>query len=342
MNTQTLHPKAQALLDAQVAYILQRLTGEELANTLTQNIDAILANASLITLNESVTPQMIKETVYHYAIKLDLGAGVFDIIGDIARTLHSHQIHQQTTLNDIVPDKHVEQILDKVLELKTVRDYIVQQVIMNPVYAALASDVMYYGLRDYLLSQLGGQQSRQRFASLVSWGKNLVERVPPDVEQMIELNLRHYIQKSLSNVLNESQSFLAHIDLQKLRDNLLDIWDDLKQHPISTYKQLLSSVDVEELFVLSYEFWRDFRQSSYFKVLIDSGIDAFFNRYGEATLSELLDEMGISREMLISDAVRFAPPVLAMLQQKSLLEPFIRLYLEPFYCSAQVWAILEA
>lgn len=342
MNQQALHPKAQALLDAQVAYIVQQMSGVELANTLAQEIDVILANAPLLTLNECVTPHMIKETVYHYAIELDLGAGVFDIIGDIARTLHGHHIHQQTTLNDIVPDKHAQQVLDKILELKTVRDYIVQQVIMNPVYAALASDVMYYGLRDYLLSQLGGQKSRQRLTSLVSWGKSLVERVPPDIEQMVELNLRHYIQKSLSHVLSESQSFLAHIDIQKLRDNLLDIWDDLKQHPISTYQQLLTSMDIEELFVLSYEFWRDFRQSDYFKVLIDSAIDAFFNRYGEATLEELLDEVGISREMLVADALRFAPPIIAMLQQKTLLEPFIRQHLEPFYHSPAVWAILDA
>ncbi len=343
MNQQALHPKARALLDAQVAYILQKVSGAELVNTLVNEIDLILANAPLLTLNDcGVTPQMIKDTVHHYAIELDLGAGVFDIIGHIARTLHGHDIHQKTTINDIVPDKHIEQILDKILELNTVRDYILNELIINPVYAALASDVMYYGLRDYLLSQLGVGKSQPRFTAVLSWGKTLIERVPPDIEQMVELNLRHYIQKSLSSVLSESQSFLAHIDSQKLRDNLLDIWDDVKHHHISTYQQLLTSVDIEEFIVLSYEFWRDFRQSDYLKMLIDLGIDAFFNRYGEATLAELLEEVGISQKMLVADAFRFAPPVLTVLQQKGLLEPFIRQHLEQFYHSPAVWSILEA
>jgi hypothetical protein len=112
-----LHPKAQALLDAQVAYIMQRLNANDLAVTLQQEIDTLLANAPLLTLNECVTSDMIKETVHGYAIELELGAGVFDIIGDIARIIHGHNVHQKTMLNDIVPDKHVEQILDKVLEL---------------------------------------------------------------------------------------------------------------------------------------------------------------------------------------------------------------------------------
>jgi hypothetical protein len=156
---------------------------------------------------------------------------------------------------------------------------------------------------------------------------------------MIEHSLRHYIQKSISGVLLESKSFLTHIDIQKLRDNLLDIWEDIKHHPISTYQQLLTSLDVEEFIVLSYEFWRDFRQSEYFKVLIDAGIDAFFNRYGTTSFDVLLDEVGIKREMLIADALRFVPPVLSIMQQKSLLEPLIRQHLEPFYQSDAVQQI---
>jgi hypothetical protein len=336
-----LHPKAQALLDAQVAYIMQRLNVSDLAITLQQEIDIILTNAPLLTLNECVTSDMIKETVHGYAIELDLGAGVFDIIGDIARIIHGHNVHQKTTLNDIVPDKHIEQILDKVLELTDVREYVLHEAVINPVYAALVSDVMYYGLRDYLLQQIaGGKKNVARAGKLLSWGKNLINSVPPELEGMIELNLRQYIQKSISSVLVESKSFLTHIDIQKLRDNLLDIWDDIKQHPVSTYQQLLTSLDVEEFIVLSYEFWRDFRQSDYFKVLIDAGIDAFFNRYGTTTFDVLLDEVGIKREMLIADALRFVPPVLSIMQQKSLLEPLIRQHLEPFYQSDAVQQIL--
>ena len=338
---QVLHPTAQALLDAQVAYTLSRLTAEDLSVTLEQEVDLILANAPLLTLNDCVNAQMIKDTVHRYAIELDLGAGVFDIIGDIARRVHGHHIHQQTTLNDILADKHFEQILDKILELENIRDYVLKELVINPVYAGLASDVVYYGLRDYLLSQMiGGKKRVQKVSAMLSKAKDLANRLPQGLEEAIEDSLRLYINQSIRHIIAESQSFLTHIDQDKLRNSILDIWDNIKQQPISTYQQLLTSLDVEELCVLSYEFWRDFRNTTYFKVLIDAGIDAFFQRYGDVTLDELLDEVGIKRDMVLADALRFAPPVLKTLNEKALLEPFVRRHLQDFYASEQVQAIL--
>ncbi|HRH92788.1 MAG TPA: hypothetical protein PLW01_12900 [Agitococcus sp.] len=338
---QILHPKAQALLDAQVAYILKKIIADDLHLTLEQELDLVLANAPLITLSECVSSLQIKQTVHRYAIELDLGAGVFDIMGDIARRVHGHHIHQQTTLNEILSDRQFEQVLDKILELKNIREYILREVVINPVYASLASDVVYYGLRDYLLSQMiGGKKRVQRVQSVLSKAKDFVNHLPQGLEEAIEDSLRLYINQSIRHIIAESQSFLTHIDQNKLRDSILDIWDNIKQQPISTYQQLLTSIDVEELCVMSYEFWRDFRQTTYFKVLLEAGIDAFFQRYGDVTLDILLEEVGIKRDMLLIDAVAFAPPILKKLGEKNLLEPFIRRHLHGFYASEEVQAIL--
>ncbi|PTQ89050.1 hypothetical protein [Agitococcus lubricus] len=334
--TVTIHPKAQALLDAQVAFTLKRLHSQEFAVVVQAEIDFFLSHAAALTLAECVTADMIKETVHRYAIELDLGAGVFDIIGDIARTLHGHSIHQYTCLNDIMPDRHFEQLLDKLLELDSLRHHLLHELLINPVYAALASDILFFGLRDYLQQSVGGRSAR----SVWSWSKQLLTKMPPELEYQIELNLRQYVHKAVSGILSESETVLAHIDTQRLRDSILDIWDSLKTQPISTYQQLLTSLDVEEICVLFYEFWRDFRDSEYFRVLIDAGIDAFFNRYGNTTLDVLLEEVGIKRDMLVDDAIRFAPPILAMLQEKQLLEPIIRRHLASFYASEEVATIL--
>ena len=43
--------------------------------------------------------------------------------------------------------------------------------------------------------------------------------------------------------------------------------------------------------------------------------------------------MGVSREMILGDLMRFAVPALAVLKKKKLLEPLIRRWLAPFYAS---------
>ena len=91
---------------------------------------------------------------------------------------------------------------------------------------------------------------------------------------------------------------------------------------------------------MSYEFWREFRQTEYFNVLLNSGIDAFFNRYGDTTLDVLLEEVGITRAMLVADALRFAPPILTMMKDKNLLEPMIRQHLVGFYRSEEIGHVL--
>ena len=86
---------------------------------------------------------MIKDTVHRYAVELELGGGVFDIIGDIARTVYNHEIHQKTTLNDLVSDRQLTDILDKILEMKDFRERIIRELVANPMYSSLASDVLY-------------------------------------------------------------------------------------------------------------------------------------------------------------------------------------------------------
>lgn len=332
-----LSAKAEALLNAHIAFILKQLQGDNLEAALVAEVDLLLENAPLLTLNDCVTPAMIKETVHGYAVELELGAGVLDIIGDVARSVYHHNIHEETTINDILPDHHVGDILEKVLEMKNLHKFVVQELVANPVYSALVSDLLYHGLRGYLF-----QNSSQKYSSKArSVVKNLLSNVPMGVEEAIEFNLRRYIQQRIQGLLAESQRFLLAIDQDKLRDALLDIWDDIKTKKTSVAREFLTNLDIEEFFVLGYEFWRDFRETAYFTAILNAGIDAFFNRYGEITLDELLEEVGIKREMLIADALRFVPPVLHVLQEKNLLEPTIRRHLEPFYLSGAVEAILS-
>lgn len=78
------------------------------------------------------------------------------------------------------------------------------------------------------------------------------------------------------------------------------------------------------------------RTRQYYRTLIDAGIDAVFDRYGDSTLLDLLQDFGITRQLVLAEALRYAPPVLQMLKKKKLLEPVIRRNLQGFYRSGAV------
>src|SRR5581483_148248 len=99
--------------------------------------------------------------------------------------------------------------------------------------------------------------------------------------------------------------------------------------------------DLEDFFVIGYEYWHSLRKTEWYVTLIDAGVDGFFDRYGTISLGELLEEIGISRDMLVADAMRFAPQAIDGLARSGLLEGMIRRNLEAFYRSGAVEKIVS-
>lgn len=340
MTINTVSPIASALLEAHVAYLLRQLNDENFASVLATTLETLLAEASKLTLLEVVSPDAIKETVYRYALELELGAGILELVAAIARDLYAHPIHQQTQLYQLMSDKQLGQMLDKALEMKPLRDRLMHEFVVNPVYVSLASDLLYHGIQGYL-AQIADTGRLVGVGSVLKLGKSVWRSVPFGIEESLESHLRRYIRKSISRLVEESESFLLRLDEDNLREAVLDIWDSIKHHHAGLLHELLTSLDVEEWFVLSYEFWREFRQTDYCRALLDSGIDTFFRQYGDTGLRDLLAEIGVTPEMMLADALRFAPPVIQVLNEKNILAALLRQQLSPFYQSPEVSAILS-
>lgn len=334
--------RAQRLLDAHVDYTLSRLSGAPLAALIENGVDLLYANARRITLNEAVTRDMIKSTARGYAVELELSGAIPELIGDIARTLYVHPIHASTTLNDLLPDALFVEFLDKILGMRELHEWIVREAVGNPVYSALVAELVMETVRAYL--PYGGDEPRlfpgRRMGSRLA-ANPVLRSFLPLLEETLEENLRGFIQKSLHNLLAHSERFLLElVGDEKVRFAVIEAWEAIKDRPLADFMEGVSSLDVEEFFVIGYEAWRSLRTTPFYGALIDSGIDAFFDKYGDASLHEILEEMGVTPEIAVHDANHFAPHVLAMLQEKGLLGPIIRQHLAGFYQSDAVAAIL--
>lgn len=341
MNGMPLPPQAEALLNAHMAYMIRRITGDGFEAWVRAELDADLQNARLLTLNEVMTTDLIREVVYQFALELDLGGGVLELVASVARALHGHPVHQHTTLGQILPDATFEEFLDKLLELREVREQLVAELISNPLYAELATSLLEQGVRGYLdhavaTTRLPGARS------LVRLGRGALQALPGDVEEALEVRLHAYLRRALQGLLAGSGQTLLELADTRLRDSILDIWDALKTRPLADGLHQLTALDLEEFFVLGYEYWRELRQSDFARSIIDAGIDTFFEVYGNTTLYDLLAEIGIDHEIMVEQALRFGPPVIGVLHARGMLEALLRRQLEGFYASPEAAAILGA
>lgn len=331
---------AERLLDAHVKFMIDQLDGETLRRNLEEELDHALEAAEKIYLDDAVTRQQIKDTVRTYAVELDLHGGIPELIGDLARALYGHEIHDRTALGDLVNDRQFAEILDQVLAMKDLRERIIKRSIGNPLFAALASDVLYNGIKGYISDNPLTKNSKVA-ASALSIGKNLLNRASPGLEQAVEDGVKRYIKSNIKSTQRQTEKFVRdRIEDDTVRERALELWDEARDQKVAVFRDYISERDVEEGFVTGYEYWRRLRRTEYYWTVIEVCIDGFFDKYEKTTLRELLDEVGIHRETMVEEAMRYAPPVIAMLKKKKLLEPRIRRQLEKFYLSDEAAAIL--
>lgn len=339
----TKKPKAgpaQALLDAHVAFMVEALSGRGLAALLENLLEFALGQAEGIELESVVTRDMIKATARTYAVELDMQGGIPELIGDIARTLYAHPIHRDTKLSDLVSQRRFEDLLDHALALKSIRRRLIGELIASPLYESIASDLLYNGIRDYL-ARSSLPAGIPGASSALKLGRAVVKRATAGFEDVMEEGLKRHIGRSLGSVSQKTaQPLLDGEHDDSLREVALDSWRRLRGLTIGELREDLSALDVEELFVTLYEFWKELRETKFVGAMIDAGIDAFFDKYGEQTLAELLEDLGIDRKLMLAEAMRFAPHVLKQLHKTGRLEAAVRRGLEPFYQSGRVEQVL--
>lgn len=326
--------KAQAMLDAHVAFTSGQLTGSGFGDLVEQHVDAALDDISDLKLGEVVSVDQVLATARFYASEMEIAAGIPELVGDISRELYNHPGHEETRLCDLISDKRFREFNKKISEMSELRRRIVHESVNNPVYADMIGDVLYHGIKNYLADNPITKRIPGA-SSMMKLGKSVMDMTN------VEESLKKYINHNIKASLRESERFLlSHLTDKALRDLLEDTWSKIKRRRVSEFRNYVAEEDVEDAFVIGFEYWRELRESEYYQGLVDAGVRFFFSKYQDSTLLEVLDEMGVTRDMIVRDVMHYVPGVLATLNEKKLLDPMIRRILQPFYESDEAQKLL--
>lgn len=330
-------PLAERLLDAHVAHLRQKLTGDQLPAHVEALIDQLLYFANHVKVASIVNKKDVTDTAVFFATKMDIGPGIPELIAEMARELYQHKAHDKASVNDLVSDHHFNELLEKFSEMTELRKRLIHEAVGNPIYGELVSDLLYNGITRYLndnplTNNLPGAKSMLKF------GKSLMERT---AGSQLEDGVKHYIKENTRAALRESERFLLQrLEPETVRKNGLRIWDRIKDKPVSRFRKHVAEDDVEEFFVIGFEFWKQFRETKYCAALIKAGVDFFFKKYGKTTLADLLNDIGVTRDMIITEALRYSPRIIAELDKHGFIDLLARSQLESFYQSKELKALL--
>ncbi|MFC4127096.1 hypothetical protein [Nocardia rhizosphaerae] len=318
------HDLALRVLDAHVAFTKDQLLHPvgflELA---TEEVDALLAEAAELTLAGAVTREQIKGVAHKYAVQIPVEGAIPELVGEIAARLYHHRAQDETAVGAVVDDRRFEELVTAVADME-VTHRLVRLVLASPVTV----DACVEAVQRAVVAAVDEGRHHDG-GGLAGTLRGALARLAEPALPAIENSVGRITRSGARFVLRGNRDDADEV----LLDTARETWRKHTGDAVGSFRDLVSANDVEDAVVLTFEFWRTFRETDYFHALLDEGIDHVFDKYGDTPLAELLTELGIGRADLIEEALRFGPSVLGKLDERGYLDTAIRRRLAPFYAS---------
>lgn len=337
------HPAAlaDALLERHVQYELSRLSGKRFLNDARKEVDDLYARLPDVTLNDVVSADSIMGVIQRKVIDLDIEGGIPELAGELARQLYGSENHRGATLQAVINDQQVDAFIDEILLLRAHRERVVNGVLSHPVYAELVSNILYNGIVNYIYEGNLISKNVPGVSPMMKFGARMFSKAAPGLDSAVEKNLKAYIARNTQFIVKQSEAFLNHsLTDEQLRESANDLWDKVRDRTLGDLQDGMDDIELSEFIVLGYEFWLAFRKTPYFTGACRTVIDAFFERYGDRPLAELVGDVGVNAEMVMAEIEAFAPAIIKQMKRSGHLEALLRRRLEPFYRSDAVKRLL--
>lgn len=329
--------RCSALYEAHVEFERKQWRGKTLEKRLKQEVTAFWTWAEALPLEQLSSANQISELLVRLVRETPVPEDVGELIGTVARHLVALPVNGETAVADVIDPAIYDQGVELLIDLGDLRAQAIHQAVNSPVYGSLVSEILYNGIRDYLSSDNAVTQKIPGMTSLINKGAGALSKRMPDLEK----RLRGSVEKNLNRTVQQSEKFLNQsLTDERIRQIAGELWEMIQDSHLSL-AEVVADEDVDAMIAFGIDVWLHLRQTSYLAELIDEGVAAFFDDYGETTIASLLVMAGIDKKLLQAEVLVIVPTLIAVLDESGFLETTIRRRLEPFYAAKTTAGLLS-
>ncbi len=332
---------ADRLLDAQVAFVLQELTGPSGAALVAADARALVAALDEAPLRAVVDAGTVRATVHDAVAAVGDSAAVDAMVATIVPALRDLDANAEHTLGDVVMWGGVEAIVAVLTRSEQLREEVLRRLAQSPAVSTLSLRFVQALVGDAV------QQNRERAERLPGMKSVL------GVGDLAARTARGMAPKQLNDVVGGvadrgaqaamervSRAFVDAFDEEVVRTAVMQVWDLHAEDSIAGLRAYLADGDVEDLAANAHALWLDLHATPWFAAVLDAAVDGFFDRYGDATVGEVRAELGIDLDLVETVVERHATGVVAALHASGELEALVRRRLAPFYADPTTLELL--
>lgn len=332
---------ASRLLDAQVAWAVQRLTGPDLATLVPGHVDDLLAVGARTPIRAAVDADDVKALIRRLVQQVPPSTAASTIAEVVAHTIHDGP-DQPFSLGEVIDREHAERIVDEVLASIPLLEKVLDDLTRSPEVAALASGFLAQIVQDVLQTNRAMAEKIPGMGSLVSLGAGAAGLVMGVADKQIEQLVGGTAGKGATFAMRRLNKILLEtLRDPATRDALLHVFDLYADQSIK-HLDLGDREDVERVAGLVQDIAIEVLPSEPALALADRLVDGFLAVYGGHPITELVSDLGITRDDIVTHAQALAPRLLAAAQESGELERMVRSTLEPFYASPEVRDMLSS
>jgi len=332
---------ADRLLDAQVAWLLDRLTGPGLTDLIAEDVDDLLLTGSKLLLGDLVTPEDIKEVARLLVTNVPPSTAATTLVGVAADVAYDGPA-ERFTLADLIDREHVESLADEVLGMTDLAEKFLDQLTESPLVATLSSRFVGRIVNDVVQMNQAVADKIPGLGSLVSFGAGAAGKVIGAADKGFQQVLGDTAGKGATFAMRRLNKVVVEtLKDPTTKDAVLEVFDLYADKPVVRLDQLGSREDAARVAGLLQDIVIAGAPTAPVLALVDALIDGFFTTYGEHPVSALLDDLDLGRDDLVAHATAIVPRILDQARDSGELERLLRARLAPFFASPEVAAILN-
>ncbi|WP_203337494.1 hypothetical protein [Nocardioides limicola] len=329
------------LLDAQVAWILDQVLGDRLAETVAADVDRVLAIAGDLPLADLVDVDQVAPVVRR------LVAGVPSTVAADALVRRTVEIlyagpEERFSADQVLARDQVEALVGEVLQGSRLAEKALDDLARSPLMATVASRFVGRLVGEVLQANRAVADKVPGLGQLMSFGTSAASMVMGAADKQFEALIGGASGKGATFAARRLNKILLEtLQDPTTRAAVMEVWDMFADKPLPLPSEHVAEEDVLRFAGVLHEAVATAAASGPAGDLVEALVAGFFHVYGEHPLATLLEELEVTRDDLIEDLTAVVGTTAAALHRAGVLEDAIRSRLAPFWSSDEVAALLE-
>ena len=331
---------AEALQQLQLQFLLNRIQGDGLRDTIAREAAAFYAWGDSTTINSIIDAEKLKGHISRLVKTIPMSGELRTIIVNAIITAVESDLNDAANLQTIVPKKEYDKAISHYAKFEKVRMDIVRLILESPIYSTLISDVLYHGIKDYIVTENPLVKNVPGVSSLMKLGAKGLNKAMPKLEETAETTIKKFINANLRSSVDLSERILNNaLSENNIRTIADHFWGTLSEKEFARAKKYVEEDKINESAQLVEDFWQEIRETEYLHNMIHQIVDYVFEQFGERNLSELAGSLGYDQSFVVPELQKMLPDLLERDAVKTLAEERIKATLADFYSSPEAQAL---